>query len=146
MFSESSIEAASQNTNDDREHKIIMQTRKLPNTLDGRGMRSISPSCLTLLSISIDRFILSPPLDSTTREPARMSRATKRKHVVRELLDDYPLPTEAQTIVRVRRREGVGRVSREGREREKEREKEKLCVARPLLKDHPLGERKTDQG
>lgn len=30
-----------------------------------------------------------------------MSKATKRKHVTKEVLDDYILPTEDQTIVKV---------------------------------------------
>lgn len=30
-----------------------------------------------------------------------MSKATKRKHVTKEVLDDYVLPTEDQTIVKV---------------------------------------------
>jgi probable RNA-binding protein EIF1AD len=30
-----------------------------------------------------------------------MSKATKRKHVTKELLDNYDLPTENQTIVKV---------------------------------------------
>ena len=32
-----------------------------------------------------------------------MSKATKRKHVAREVLDDYVLPEEHQKIVQVRR-------------------------------------------
>lgn len=56
--------------------------------------------CFTsLFSLTLSMFLIFPFYD--LRWTAEMSKATKRKHVTKEVLDEFILPTENQQVVRV---------------------------------------------